>query len=145
MTGSLGLNVVESLVDAGRVGESRTLGGQGVLRGHVYKHLLTPQIGNSMTNQSKDTSKVQLGELIIFIGIKEIWVMGYLNKSRNDLKKCQTHHQKSTPVWVAAHKSWNPRAYCMTGKQLDRLESVSSKQLSLSGPLLGSLAGLSLF
>lgn len=98
MTGSLGVNVVESLVDAGRVGESRTLGGQGVLRGDVYKHLLTPQIGNSMTNQSKDTSKVQLGELIIFIGIKEIWVRGYLNKSRNDLKNAR-HITKSLPQY----------------------------------------------
>lgn len=66
---------------------------------------------------------------------------GHVNKrlliyrSRNDLKT--TEHQKPTPAWVTADKSWNPGAHCPTCRWFNKLESVSFMQLQSSEQLPG--------
>lgn len=69
-----------------------------------------------------DTTKVQLGESMCFIGVM------YGNVSEASLtgtEMIQTAvSSKLTPVYVTTHKSWEPGAYCTACRYLNRLKNV---------------------
>lgn len=53
------------------------------------------------------------------------------------LTQRQLCHQNPTLPWVTSHENWIPGALCITSRELDRLESISSRQLCWFEP--GSL------
>lgn len=72
-----------------------------------------------MTDQDKDTPKVQLGEAMSFIGVTY--------RFRTDPSSCIS---KPTPVWTSAHKSRKTGAHCPTFRKLSRLEGILFRKLS---------------
>lgn len=76
------------------------------------------------TGQSMDCTNIQVGEATSFIG--------GTYRTRNGSKIFAS--PKFTPLWVTVNENWN----CMTSRQLNNLESASSRQLNRSLPLLGS-------
>lgn len=80
-----------------------------------------PQRGKP-TDQSLDTSKVQLGEPMIFIGFTFYWGRGYLYE-QNDPKTSVS--QMSTSPWITIMESWLLGTHCTAFIQVDRLEGVS--------------------
>lgn len=57
-----------------------------------------------------------------------------------ELTQKQLCHQNPTLPWVTSHENWTPGALCMTSRELDGLESISSRQLRWFEP--GSLIGM---
>ena len=66
-----------------------------------------------------DTTKVQFGESMNF------WVMGILKGQK--LIPRQLYYQNHILVWITVYENWNPRAYCITFRQLNESEKVSSR------------------
>lgn len=100
----------------------------------MNKCLFTPD-RESMTEQT-DITKVQLSKPMHFTGLLiGLRVSGYLEK-----QKCFTDNSitKAHPNTGDSSQSRKPEAHCTTCSHLDRLESVLSKWLSWSEPLLGS-------
>lgn len=85
-----------------------------------------------MAEQSVDTTKVQLGKPVSFIGVTSS-SMGDRFLTGAEM----THHQ--------AYSSLEPGTHYTGYRQLNKLKSTLSKCLSCSNPLLGRLAGFCFF
>lgn len=111
--------------------------------GEIWTNIYSLQIGNWWQIKSIDTTKVQPGKPRDFIGwLKGIWVKGCLLElkwSRNSYIP-----QTCTSVVVKAHGSNNTGAHCIIKRQLNWLERVSCRHLSLSLPFTDILACLCL-
>jgi hypothetical protein len=73
-----------------------------------------------------DTTKVQLNELMHFVGVTYRNIgERLLNRSRNDSKTVAS--PKPMQVQVTVHKSQEPGMHCTTHRKLSQLENILSK------------------
>lgn len=94
--------------------------------GDGNKHLLTPE-RKLIIDQSKNTTKAQLGEPMSFISYLQKYGWRITGRSRNESKITQ----HPNPIWVTAHKSRKPGAHCPTCRQFCWSEPLFSSQASL--------------
>ena len=85
--------------------------------------LLTPD-REHMTDECKDTPRIQLRETISFIGIT-YRSLGEGLLTGTEMTQRQLHHQAYSSMRDFS-KSWEPGAHCTAWSQLSRLESVFS-------------------
>lgn len=104
--------------------------------------LLTPDRKKLMIDQSTEISKVQCAEPMSFIEVTGIWVKGYLQEHKW-LK--DSYFTKFHPCLGDSSPNWDPGAHQTDCRKLNRLESILSRHLSWSKPLLGSSGGSCLF
>ena len=64
-----------------------------------------------MTDQSEESTKVQLGEQLNVTVVIHRNVVEMLLVTGTEMTQRQVHYEMPTPAWVTAHESWKPRVH----------------------------------